>query len=186
MARKSWVVRAALVLLFGCLLSTPSPASAKVFITVDEALKLAFPDCAVERTTIYLTQQQITDASELSNSEISSAIVHPYVAQKNGSVIGTAYFDAHIVRTLPETIMVVVDSEDRVKRIELLSFNEPRDYIPKDVWYQQFIDQHLHDSLVLKRDIRQMAGATLTARVTTDAVRRVLAIHQILKDSIGK
>ncbi|MBT5874324.1 MAG: FMN-binding protein [Candidatus Latescibacteria bacterium] len=186
MAWKSCLVRAALLLLFGCLLSTPTSVSAKVFITVDEALRLAFPDCAVERTTIYLTQQQITDAAGLSNSEITSAIVHPYVAKKDGSVIGTAYFDAHIVRTLPETIMVVVNSKDRVKRIELLSFNEPTDYIPKDVWYQQFVDQHLHEALVLKRDIRQMAGATLTARVTTDAVRRVLAVHQILKDGIGK
>ncbi|MDH3816392.1 MAG: hypothetical protein OEV48_17995 [Acidobacteriota bacterium] len=37
----------------------------------------------------------------------------------------------------------------------------------------------MDDELALKRDIRPVTGATLTARATTEAVRRVLAIHAV-------
>lgn len=159
-----------------------TPASAVVFITVDEALKLAFPDCTIERKTVYLTEQELTRARELAGVEISSRLAHPYVARQDGEIIGIAYFDGHVVRTLPATIMIVVDREDRIQRIEILSFNEPQTYIPNAVWYQQFLGHRLNDDLVLKRKIRQVVGATLTARTTTDAVRRTLAIHHVLKD----
>ena len=164
------------------LLFNAKPASATVFITVDEALKLAFPNCTIERTTVYLTKEQVTRSEELAGFELSSVIVHPYVAKRDGKLVGIAYFDAHMVRTLPETIMIVVDPEDRVQRIEVLSFNEPQDYIPKGIWYQQFIGQRLDEALALKRNIRHIVGATLTARATTEAVRRVLAIHYTLRD----
>lgn len=172
------------VFVFTALLLLTAPAAATVFITVDEALNLAFPGCTIKRRTEYLTGEQLAQARELAGVEIASALVHPYVAIRDNEIVGIAYFDAHVVRTLPETIMIVVDRADRIQRIEILAFNEPQTYIPKPIWYQQFLGQPLDDALVLKRNIRRIAGATLTARATTDAVRRVLAIHHVLKDSI--
>jgi hypothetical protein len=67
-----------------------------------------------------------------------------------------------------------------VRRIEVLAFREPEDYLPRAAWYGQFLDRELGDGLALKRDIRGVAGATLTARATTDAVRRVLALHRVI------
>ena len=57
------------------------------------------------------------------------------------------------------------------------AFREPREYLPRDGWYRQFDGERLTDDLVLKRRIRPITGATLTAGATTAAVRRVLAIH---------
>ncbi len=156
------------------------PAAAKVFLTVDEALKLAFPDCQVERKTAYLTADQVRRARELSGVEVPSALVTYYTARRAGQPAGTAYFDTHRVRTLPETLMVVVDPQGRVARIEVISFREPEDYLPRGAWYEQFRGHGLDRDLQLKQGIHPVTGATLTARATTGAVRRVLALHQVI------
>jgi hypothetical protein len=157
-----------------------APAAAKVFLTVDEALKLAFPDCQVERKTAYLTAEQVQRARELSGVEVPSALVTYSVARRGGQLAGTAWFDTHRVRTLPETLMVVVDPQGRVVRVEVISFREPEEYLPRGIWYEQFRGHGLDRELQLKQGIHQVTGATLTARATTDAVRRVLALHQVI------
>jgi hypothetical protein len=156
---------------------------AKVFLTQDEALKLAFPDASIERKTAFLTTAEQHEAQQLSGEEKPpSALVVYYVAMRNGSPIGTAYFDTHLVRTMPETIMVVVDGGGRASRIEVLSFQEPEEYLPRPNWYEQFQGKPLSE-LSMKRGIRPVTGATLTARATTDAARRVIALHQVLANA---
>lgn len=162
-----------------CLCSA-SPASSKVFLTLDEALELAFPGCEIDRRTVYLTREQLRRARGLANAPIERAIVHPYVATCDGAPGGVAYFDAHRVRTLPETLMVAVGPDDRVKRLEVLSFREPEDYLPGERWYAQFLGKPLTEGLRLEADIRSITGATLTARATSDAVRRLLALHAVI------
>jgi len=164
--------------------AAPLRAKARVFLTVDEALALAFGEADVERGTVYLTKQQQRRVSKRSAVELRASIVHPYVARDDkGRIVGTAYFDTHRVRTLDETLLVVVDLEGRVKRIEMLRFGEPPEYIPRGAWYAQFIGKQLDDGLNLKRKIRGVTGATLTGRATTKAVRRVLALHEVLGES---
>jgi Na+-translocating ferredoxin:NAD+ oxidoreductase RnfG subunit len=157
-----------------------APVAAKVFLSVNEALKLAFPDCQVERKTAYLTAEQVRRVRELSGVEVPSALVNYHVARRNGQPAGTAYFDTHRVRTLPETLMVVVDPRGRVARIEVITFREPEEYLPRGIWYEQFRGRGLDRELRLKQKIHPVTGATLTARATTDAVRRVLAMHQVI------
>jgi hypothetical protein len=165
---------------------SPTPRASlvggKVFLTVDEALELAFPECEIEHGTEFLPDEVKKRVAKLAKGEFEDGIVHPYVARKEGEVVGTAYFDTHRVRTLRETMMFVVDSEGKLARVELLSFGEPLDYIPRDAWYGQFLGRPLDDELNLKRAIRPVTGATLTARATTDAARRTLALHQVLAE----
>ena len=156
-------------------------ADAKVFVSMEEALKLAFPAAKVERKTMFLTTAQQREAQRLSGDEAPpSALVTYYVAMQDGRELGTAYFDTHVVRTMPETIMVVVDALGRSSRIEVLSFQEPEEYLPRPRWYEQFRDKALNDELSMKRGIRPVAGATLTARATIEATRRVLALHTVI------
>ncbi|MFL6192996.1 MAG: FMN-binding protein [Thermoanaerobaculia bacterium] len=162
------------------LLLAAVPAAAKVFLSVDEAVRLAFPGCEVARKTAFLKPEQVKKARELAGAEVPSAVVTYYAAAKGGQPAGTAYFDTHRVRTLPETLMIVVDPQGKIGRIEVISFREPEDYMPRGVWYAQFLGRALDPELQLKRGIRPVTGATLTARATTDAVRRVLALHQVI------
>lgn len=152
----------------------------KVYLRLDEALELAFPGCEIQRGTAYLTEEQAAKIKKLAGTKLPSAIAHPYVASKDGKIVGTAYVETHRVRTLRESLLIVVDPKQRVKRIEVLSFAEPEEYLARPNWYGQFVGKKLDDELQLKRGIRGITGATLTARATTDAVRRVLALHQVL------
>jgi FMN-binding domain len=175
-----WGTSSRSVLVGAVLLLAAVPAAARVFVTVDEALKLAFPGCGIARRTAFLKPEQVQRARDLAGAEVPSALVNYYVATRGGQPAGTAYFDTHRVRTLPETLMIVVDPQGKVGRIEVISFREPEEYLPRGVWYEQFRGRALNPDLQLKRDIRPVTGATLTARATTDAVRRVLALHQVL------
>lgn len=157
-----------------------SPSGGKVFLTADEALALAFPKCEVKRETVYLTDAQKQRVGQLAGSELDGSIARPWTARRDGRVIGTAYLDTHKVRTLRETLFVVVDPEGRVVRTEVLAFAEPQEYLPRASWYEKFQGRALDEELRVKRAIRPVTGASLTVSATTDAVRRVLALHKVL------
>jgi electron transport complex protein RnfG len=163
-----------------------TPAGAKVFLTREEALRLAFPGASIERRTVFLTAAEQKDVAALSGGPLPSALAVAYVATKEGRLAGTAYFDTHVVRTQPETLMVAVTPVGTIARIEILSFSEPEDYLPREHWYAQFPGRALGEELSVKRGIRPVSGATLTARATTEAARRVLALHRVLEGRARK
>lgn len=153
--------------------------SAKVFLTQNEALKLAFPDLVVERHSLFLDQNTVQAIEKMARSKVDSQLVNYYVGRGTQGVVGYAFFQTHIVRTMPETLMVVVHPDGRIKFVEMLAFNEPQDYLPPKRWFQLFLDRKSDGSLWVKRDIRNVTGATLTTQAVTEAVRRVLAIYEV-------
>jgi hypothetical protein len=158
-----------------------SPALAKVYLSQEQALDLAFGDASrAERRTAYLTDEQAAGILERAGSEPGSRVVVYYEAKNEEAPQVTAYFDTHLVRTLPETVMVVVGPDSRVARVDLLSFDEPEDYLPKRRWLDQFNGRPLDDELSTSRSIRAVTGATISSRVITATVRRVLALHAVL------
>jgi hypothetical protein len=169
-------------LLLSLALAASGGGSGKVFLDVDEALKLAFPECVVERTTEVLSETEEARVESLAGAELESRIVHPYVARKDGKLVGTAYFDAHRVRTKNEVLMLVVGPDERLKRVEVLSFAEPLEYLPRATFYAQFQEKRLDERLDVARDIRGVAGATLSAEAATHAARRTLALQHVLAE----
>lgn len=164
--------------------ASPAPSQAtgagRIFLKLDEALALAFPECDIERTTVYLTEVQRKRVEELAGSKLTSGIVHPYVATREGQLVGTAFVDVHKVRTMRESLFVVVSPQGKVQRLEVLAFAEPLDYLPRGNWFGQFKGKRLDDELNLDRGIRGVTGATLTGHATTNAVRRSLALQLVL------
>ena len=89
---------------------------ATVLITVEEALELAFPDVETTRETVFLTDDQRRIAAAAAELQIEGAMVTRFVARSDGDVVGFAYLDTHRVRTLPETLVVILDSGGKVRR----------------------------------------------------------------------
>ena len=156
-------------------------ASAKVLLTRDDALAKAFPNAQVKRVEVFLTKDQIARAQNAAGRKLDKKIVYRYEAYVDDQLVGVAYFDAHRVRTLPEILMIAVTPAGTIKEIDVLSFKEPMEYLPKRRWYEQFLNQKLDLDLRVGRDIDGVVGATLTARATSQAVRRTLAIHSVLE-----
>jgi hypothetical protein len=156
---------------------------AKSFLTQEEALRLAFPKgAAVTRKTAFLSEADRAEVARRTGGSPPPGLVAYYTARVDGRDAGTAYFDTHVVRTLPETILVVVDPKGAIARIEVLSFSEPEEYLPRANWYGQFSGKTLTDELSEKRGVRAVTGATITVRVTVEAARRVLALDAFLKE----
>lgn len=171
--------------LLALLLATPAGGSAQEAprLTQDEALRLAFPEPAgLERRTAFLTDAQLARAAALAGREArpASAVVTYYVASLGDSLLGAAYFDAHRVRSLREVLMIVVTPAGTVRRIEVVRFDEPPDYLAPAGWLRQFEGRALDDDLRLGGAIATMSGATLTARATAHAARRALALHAVI------
>jgi len=158
-----------------------SPAAARLFLSQDQALERAFgTDARVERQVVFLTPDQVTRAREAAGPgvEVASALVTRYAARAaDGTPLGTAYFDTHRVRTLQETLMIVLGPDGTVTRLEVLAFGEPEEYLGREKWLAQYRGRPLDRDLALGRGIHGITGATLTARAVTQAVRRTLAIH---------
>ena len=165
-----------------------SESKGRVFLTLEEALKAAFPGCEVERSTVFLGKEQKKRVQALSGVPLVSGIIYPYTATKRDPktgervVVGTAYFETHRVRSLRETMMFVVSPEGKIQRAEVLAFYEPHDYLPNARFYAQFHGHRLDAQLSLKRGIRSVTGCSLSAQAATNAARRILAIHQVVHE----
>lgn len=160
------------------------PAQGKVLLSTDEALALAFPEATMTRRVHALTAKSQQAIAERAGVLCERATVFAYEARRGDELLGVAYFDNHRVRSLNEVLMVAVSKEHKVHRVEVLAFGEPIDYLPRDVFYAQFVGRPLDAELSLKRAIRPVTGATLSVQAATDAVRRVLATHQELYPAV--
>ena len=147
--------------------------------TQQQALQLAFPGCAFTRKEFFLSDAQAAQVKALSRTDLPGLWFVGYEARKDGRLMGVGFFDTHRVRTENETALVAVGSDGRIRRVEVIAFREPQDYAPRQAWIDQFQGEPLNDGLSLRRDIRPLAGATLTANALTDASRRGLALWQV-------
>ena len=160
--------------------------TAKVFLTQEEALKLAFPEPASpERRTAYLTADQAERIREAAGTTPPARVVVYYAGGADPNRPITAWFETHVVRTLEETVMIVVGPEGKASRVDILSFDEPEDYLPKRRWLDQFTGRPLDDDLSTKGVIRAVTGATLSSRAITEAVRRALATRAVVMAGEG-
>lgn len=155
-------------------------AWARLLMTQQDALALAFPGASIERRTAYLSDEQRRLAAQAGRVKVESRLWTYYVGTSSAGVLGYAYFETHTVRTMPETFMAVVAPNGGLRFVELLAFSEPDDYRPRPRWLEQFFNRRLNERLLLRRSIRNIAGATLTSQALTDGVRRVLAVHAAL------
>lgn len=154
--------------------------------TQQQALQLAFPGCTFTRKEFFLSEEQAVKVRTLSRTDLPGLWFVGYEARKDEKLLGVGFFDTHRVRTENETVLVAVGSDGRIRRVEVIAFREPQDYAPRQAWIDQFQGKPLNDKLSLKRDIRPLAGATLTANALTDASRRGLALWQVFYGGTSK
>jgi electron transport complex protein RnfG len=150
-------------------------------ITREEALKAAFPGAEIRSQVIFLTDPERQEVQKTSGSIVSSVLVASYRALQNGKEIGRAYLDTHTVRTKKQSLLVILHPDGTLKRVEVVAFLEPPEYLPSERWYQQFEGKALSENLKLDREIHAVTGATLTAKATMEAVRRVMAIDALVQ-----
>lgn len=164
------------------LASVAARSSAAGFPAPEQAMGEAFPGARIEKKTWALPAERVSKVESLSGSKPDSRLVAGFLAWKGDALAGIGVLDAHVVRTKPQALLVAMMPDLSVLRVEVLAFDEPRDYLAPEKWRRQFDGRRLDGELALKRGIRGITGATLTSRATTDAVRRALAVAQVLRE----
>jgi hypothetical protein len=147
----------------------------------EEALAAVYPGATIAAERVFLTAAQQKQVAARAHGDAPSALVARYIATRDGKVVGRAYVDTHIVRTKKESLLISLDENGRVKRVDVTAFMEPAEYQASEAWLRQYRERALTDDVAVDRAIRPIAGATLTARATNAAVRRVLAIDEALR-----
>lgn len=156
---------------------------AEVFHSRESVLTLAFGNEAeIQAQEIFLTEEQISGAARAAGSEIPSRLIRRYDGLRDGELLGHAYLETHRVRTLPETLLVVVNPDGSLANVQLVAFHEPVEYRPHPGFLEQFRGMSLGPDLSLRGDVDGITGATFTARAVTAATRRILAVHAATED----
>jgi Na+-translocating ferredoxin:NAD+ oxidoreductase subunit G len=159
---------------------------AKSNLSPPQLLQAAFPSYQVERKTLFLTDSQTQRIEQLSRTKLDSRVISYYVARSSAGVAGIAFFDRRMVRTLPVTYMAVVNASGTLGRVEVLSFEEPDEYLPPDRWLALYKNHGLDDNLAIGRGIPHITGASLTSQAMNDGLRTILSIYQVaVKGTLG-
>ena len=161
----------------------PNDTWGKVLHTREEVPTLAFPDAEhTEIQRLALSEEDQKQVTTLAKTKLESPHITYYVGYKNEKLLGYAFLETLTIRTLPGAFLVVVSPAGIVKKVMVLAFHEPEDYLPTERWLRQFEQKSLNHPPQLHHGIHGIAGATLSSQAATSAVRLSLALFQFLQD----
>lgn len=152
---------------------------ATVYYSKQEALALAFGEGAtVEMLPLFLSDEQRAAIERLGRVSLDSNLYTFYVGKRGEQHLGYAAIETHTVRTKPETLLIVLDKEGKLRQTVVLAFHEPPEYQLPPQWFARLVEVPLEE-LRLGGGVEGVSGATLSARAAIDSVRKVLAIFRI-------
>lgn len=166
--------------LLGCAMK-PSPPATGVIHSKQGALRIAFPDAtAVQAKNVFLTKAEALAIRNKAGSGLSSRMVTVYVGHRGKRCFGYGFIDTHRVKQQDETLMIVVSPAGHVQAVHMLAFHDTPGKKPSNRWLGQFRGKALSPRLRLGDEVDGITGATYSANAVTGAVRRALAIYQVV------
>jgi FMN-binding domain len=135
-----------------CIMTIASAAHANQYMTVQEAQHKAFPGASF--------------------TEVQAGRVW------KASTGGFFFFDHVIGKHLNIDYTVALESDGRVRRVDILAYRESYGgEVHDEGWLGQFVGKTHSSALQINGDIRNISGATLSSTHLTEGVKRVLAYH---------
>lgn len=170
-----------LVLLCLVTIGIQSRAVANVFLAQDEALARAFSNGEeVSEQTIVLSDEQRAEIEALAETKLTSNLFHYYEGRSNGEVSSYAVIDSRIMRSNLAVFMVVLSKDFTVRKVVLLAFNEPQEYMPPEAWLKRLESSAQIGEVFPGQSIPPIAGSTLSANGLSDGVRAVRASFEVV------
>ena len=152
-----------------------------MFFAKDEALALAFPGASVTAKSVVLTEEQVAAVKERAGVSLDSRLLTYYTGVRDGTVVGYAIIDSHVVRTLPEVFLALLSPTGTIDRVVMLAFYEPSEYLPPERWLEQFNGRNVSGGgWRLGRDLHGISGATLTSQAVRDGLRKIVVLHDVV------
>jgi len=102
-----------------------------------------------------------------------------YFAEKDGKKVGVALVDEEPGKWGPVEFMIAMDLRGMVQRVLVLSYQEKRG---RPIARRSFMDQYTGKTsssvLTVGKDISGIAGATISSRSATFAVKKAIVIYE--------
>ncbi len=147
----------------------------KIYLTNEQALKLAFENCNDVKIFKLILNNEIKN--DLKRKKFPLPLkdsLNFYYGCNNVALI-----DDILGKHLPITFMVVLNNEGYVKFVEILAYREPYgSEIKNKAFLLQFENKTTRDSLRLNKEIKNIEGATISVNSITYAVKRTLYLYE--------
>ena len=160
----------------------PIYASAKIYVSAEQAQKILFPNAVLTATPIV-----VSDAVQKEMTKASS-VRHPFRGERvwrsnDGSWL---IIDEVVGKHEMITYAVAIKADGTVKGIEILEYVESYGYeVAEANWRNQFVGKQVTDAVKLGSDIQNISGATLSCKHLTDGVKRLLVLHQLVLKNLA-
>ncbi len=166
----------------GFIILNPWIGHATIYMTPEEALKRLMPqNSKLREEKIELASIQKEHVEKLLGSRIREDTYTFWIGDKDESPVGYAVTLNVVGKEQPITFMVGVSPEGKVVGVEVLVYRESQgSEIRSRRFMQQFIDKTIAAPLRLGRDVDSISGATLSSRSTAHAVKKALALVEVI------
>ena len=157
--------------------------SAQVLISPQDAMSYTYGvDAKIEKKNILLSKTQAKKIQTESRVKLKSKIFRIFKATQESKTLGYGVLVNRKVRSKNAVVLYLI-SNNILKSIEIIAFNEPREYLPSKQWNAQFKNTPTNTMLRVSKDIPTITGATLSARSVTESSRVAFAVYnEVLKD----
>lgn len=153
---------------------------AETFYTVEEALSVLLPGAKnVKEEVKALSAEQKKMIQEKAAVELDPEFdkeFHFYLSSE-----GTAVLDTVQGKWGPMTFMMAFDNSGKIKDLIVLELKERRGRPVKErKFLGQYIGKSKTDPIKLNKDIKGIAGATISSRQMTNGIRKLVYIYEEL------
>ena len=148
----------------------------------DAAHEMFSTSAASTRGALQLSDTEVEAISKTLGRTIE-AKTYPYLEVRDDrSVLGRIFILDVIGQSQPITFAVAVTGDGVVKDVRVMVYRETHgDEIEDRRFRKQFIGKSQRDPIALGKDIDAISGATISSRSETFAVRKVLALYDVLR-----
>lgn len=165
-----------LVILGMAMVSAPIIAQAKIYVSVEQAQKILFPNKALTKNPIIIAD----DLQEKMRS--ASSIRHPFQGERIWRATDGSWLiiDEVVGKHEMITYAVALSPSGSVLGIEILEYVESYGYeVVEPQWRKQFVGKTVNDPIKLNQDIQNIGGATLSCKHITDGVKRITVLYDL-------
>lgn len=163
------------------LLTTPIFVQAKIYISIEQAQQILFPNKLMSKSPIIITD----DLQE--RMRVASSIRHPFQGERIWRTSDGGWFivDEVVGKHEMITYAVALNAKGSILGIEVLEYVESYGYEVAEVqWRKQFVGKTINDPIKLNQDIQNIGGATLSCKHLTDGVKRITVLYDLALKNI--
>lgn len=158
-------------------ISVPALAAAKIYISTEQAQQAIFPGQKLTARPVFLTDEQKAKMTEL------SSVREPFKGERVWRTDKGDWFIVDEVVGKHEMVKYAlgINADGTIKQIEVMEYVESYGYeVGEAAWTQQFVGKTSASTLKLNQDIKNISGATLSAKHLTDGVKRLMVMYDLV------